>query len=132
MRDFLSYRFILMACVLLLGLILSACASDQTADQAILNYLQAMLDGDESRVVSLACAEWEAQANVQVSSFGSLDASLEDASCEVNGTDGDYTRVVCSGHIAVVYGEEEEKLPLGNYRAIQEDGEWKMCGEAAN
>ena len=34
------------------------------------------------------------------------------------------------GRIVALYGTEETEFPLVSYRVVEEDGEWKWCGEA--
>jgi hypothetical protein len=43
---------------------------------------------------------------------------------------GDGATVSCQGQIVALYGAEQTEFPLTSYRVIQEDGEWKWCGEA--
>jgi hypothetical protein len=52
-------------------------------------------------------------------------------SCKTGDKDDPYTLVTCEGRIVVAYRGETREFPLSDttYRAIQEDGEWKMCGE---
>jgi hypothetical protein len=38
--------------------------------------------------------------------------------------------VQCDGKIVATYGTEDTEFPLTSYRVVQEDGEWKWCGEA--
>jgi hypothetical protein len=38
--------------------------------------------------------------------------------------------VRCDGTIVALYGTEETEFPLTAYRVVQEDGEWRWCGEA--
>ena len=39
--------------------------------------------------------------------------------------------VTCQGKIVATYGTEDTEFPLASYRVVEEDGEWKWCGEAA-
>jgi hypothetical protein len=83
-------------------------------------------------MVSLACPAWEAQALEEAASFKAVRAELEDMACEARGENGEYTLVVCSGDLIIHYGgEEPRRQPLSaiTYRAIEDDGEWKMCRE---
>lgn len=38
--------------------------------------------------------------------------------------------VRCNGTIVAMYGTEQTEFPLSAYRVVQEDGEWRWCGEA--
>ncbi len=117
--------------LLLLGvLVLSACASGNTAAQAVQRYLEALVAGDAVRAINLSCADWEEQARTEAASFEAVDVRLEDVSCSEAGVDGPYTLVTCRGRILAVYGGEQQELTLEGrtYRALQEAGDWKMCG----
>jgi hypothetical protein len=113
-------------------LLLAACDSGGGEDPTVVvdKYLKARLASDVDQLRALSCADWESQVVLEADSFRGRDAELVDVSCEVGGKDGDYTIVNCEGHIAVVYQGENRDFPLKNYRLLQEDGEWKMCGEA--
>jgi hypothetical protein len=41
----------------------------------------------------------------------------------------DGSKVKCDGKITAQYGNEKNEFPLVTYRVVQEDGEWKWCGE---
>lgn len=111
-------------------LILAGCAEEADPSDTILQYLEARISADATRLQELTCAEFESQIQAQVASFQSIDASLEDATCSVGGNDGDKTIIECTGKIVYDYNGERNERELGNYLAIQENGEWKMCGEA--
>ena len=40
------------------------------------------------------------------------------------------TVVECTGKIVYNYNGERNERDLGNFLVTQENGEWKMCGEA--
>lgn len=127
-------RHLTLLIVLLLGIVtLAACAKDEKTTSAgvIEKYLKAKVSGDAEKLVSLSCAEWEANAELDAASFESVKAKIEDMSCKESGQDGSYTLVTCAGQIVVDYGGEVRNFNLGDttYRALQEDGEWRMCGE---
>lgn len=121
--------------VLLLGLAalaLAACAGSQTgtASQAIEAYIKALVSKDKDAVVAAACARYEADAKLQADSFAAVTPALEGLSCIESGSDGDARLVTCKGVIHVTYNNEQQSLPLDGrtYLAIQESGEWRMCG----
>ncbi len=120
--------------LLVLGIITACDQATTPANEVVLSYLQSLVEGDADSLRSLSCASLESGAIARASSFASVDASVEDAVCTVDGTDGDFTRVTCTGDILFVYGTGEdaveERLPLTSYRTIQENGEWRFCGEA--
>lgn len=43
---------------------------------------------------------------------------------------GETETVTCEGEIIALYGTEENVFPLTNYRVVQEDNEWRWCGES--
>ena len=111
-------------------LIMAGCASDADPADTIMKYLEARLASDVDQLQELSCGAWEQQAVLQADSFRSIDASLEDAVCKANGTEGDMTLIECTGKIVYEYNGEHNERELGNFLATQENGEWKMCGEA--
>jgi hypothetical protein len=120
----------LITLLLLVLLILTACADEGSPTKAVEKYLKAKVAGQKDKRISLACKEWEMKAELD-SSFDSADAELKDVSCKKDGTDGEYTLVTCEGTIQRNYEAEEsqeQELPRQTFRAIKEDGEWKMCG----
>ncbi len=115
----------------LLLLVLAACApSESDPSTAMMSYLQARTEADASKMQGLSCVEWEAQAAIQAQSFRSMNAQLKDVTCTTGTQAGDYTLVQCDGQIITSYNGENREWELGSYRMTQEDGEWKMCGEA--
>lgn len=119
--------FVLLAASL--ALILTGCAGEGDPAKAVESYLQAVVQSDADAMRGLTCAALEAQVQDRASSFAAVDASLDGLSCARSGADGSYTLVTCQGAIVIDYGAENSRIPLGTYRAIREDGDWKMCGE---
>lgn len=117
-------RFILL---LIPFLLLLGCAP-QTTDpsDAVERYLQAKVDGDEAAVRSLLCSAMESDLNRELASFATVDARIDGMECQR----GEGDTVTCSGSIFILYGTEEREFPLETYNVVQEDGEWKWCGEA--
>ena len=122
-------RFLLLI-LMVIGIVAACDQATTPANEVVLSYLQSLVEGDADGLRGLSCASLEADAEARASSFASVEASLEEAVCTVDGMDGDFTRVTCTGDILVLYGEEENRLPLASYRTIQENGEWRFCGEA--
>lgn len=124
-------NWIKMSLIALLSIILlAACAEESDPAETVQEYLDARVASDAETLQSLACPEWEQQAILQADSFRSMEASLEGVSCEKLGEDGDFTIVACEGKIVTTYNGETRDWALGSYRLIDQDGEWKMCGEA--
>jgi hypothetical protein len=113
-------------------LLLAACAGSGGGEPsaAMMAYLQARVEADATKMQNLSCADWEAQAAIQAQSFRAMNAQLKDVTCTTGGQDGDFTQVTCAGKIITSYNGENREWELGSYQMKQEDGEWKMCGEA--
>jgi hypothetical protein len=113
-------------------LVLTACADKGSAPDAVEKYLKAKIVSDDNKLVSLSCKDWEARALLDAKSFESVTAEFKEMSCKEAGKDGPYTLVTCEGTLIIQYrGEDprEQNLSGTTYRAIEEDGKWKMCGE---
>jgi hypothetical protein len=112
-------------------LVMGACSGGGgTSAQAVQGYLEALVAGEAVEVINHSCAAWEEQAAIEAASFESVEVSLEGLACEETGADGEAALVACTGTIRAVYNGEQQELPLEGrtYRAVEEDGEWKMCG----
>ena len=121
-----------MACFLL-GAILSACngaSTSQSAPAAIQAYLRALETKDANQMINLSCAAWESQARLEYDSFAAVKVVLENLSCKESGKDGEDTLVACTGKIIASYGAEDLVIDLQErtYLAVNEGGEWRMCG----
>ena len=118
--------------ILLIALLLSACgaSSNDAAAKTVEAYYQAVVVKDVDKAMSLSCADWESNAQMDVDSFQSVDAELKDFSCTVSGEDGDYTLVSCTGEISMSYNGEAQSLDLSTqtYQVVQEGGDWLFCG----
>ncbi len=111
-------------------LILAGCATEADPSDIIMKYLEARLASDVDQLRELSCAAWESQVQGQADSFLSIDASLEDATCITGGKQDDMTIIECTGKIVYEYNGEHNERELGNFLVTQENGDWKMCGEA--
>lgn len=92
----------------------------------IVQYLQARVSSDETKLRELTCAEQEKNIPIHVNSFKGQDASLRDVECTFDGT----STVSCTGDIVLVYDGEEQTRATGSFNVIEEDGRWLWCGEA--
>jgi hypothetical protein len=119
-----------------LTLMVAACGGGESTSSAgagdpvrvVEDYFSAKIQSDEPTIRRLLCAEMESVAEREIRSFDSVsNATLENMSCSF---DEPASAVRCSGEIVALYGAEETRFPLTNYRVVQEDGEWKWCGEA--
>ena len=122
---------LLLIITILLTTSLAACGDTQDgAAQAIEGYLTAMVEKDSAALINYACAAWEEGAQIDSAALDGVEAYLEGLSCTTAGTDGDFTLVSCEGNIIATYAGEDRPLPLDarQYLAIEEGGEWRMCG----
>jgi hypothetical protein len=122
----------LIAVLLAALLILAACAGKTSAPGAIEKYLKAKITSDEDKLVGLSCKAWEGKALLDAKSFESVAAEFKNMACKETGKEDPYTLVTCAGTLIIQYrGEDprEQNLSGTTYLAVQEDGEWKMCGE---
>ncbi len=99
---------------------------DPAASQAVLRYLEAKAAADRDGVRAVLCSTMESQLDIEALSLSGLNARLEGASCT---TDAGNATVTCTGAIIAEYGTETRELPLAQYNVVQEDGEWRWCGE---
>jgi len=116
--------------VLFLSILAGCTAPKNGAVQAVENYLQAMVAKDTTKITNYACANWEAQAQTEADSFAGVTAQIQGLACQVSGTNGSTTLVTCTGKIITSYNGENTELDLSGrtYKAVQEGGEWRMCG----
>jgi len=125
-------RRLMLSLFVLAALLLAACADKGSAPDAIESYLKAKIVSDDNKLVSLSCKDWEAQALLDAKSFEAVKAEFKDMSCKDAGKDGSYTLITCEGTMIIQYrGEDprEQSVAGVTYRALEEDGKWKMCGE---
>lgn len=122
--------------IVIFGLTLAGCGgggtapisiNDDAAGNVVLQYLQAKIEGKKDTLQGLLCASQEANLDREAASFSGVKAHLENAVCK---KDADANTVTCSGAIVADYNGENTNFPLTKYNVVQEDGQWKWCGEA--
>lgn len=114
--------------MILLSFSLAACSSagGNGAVTAVESYLQAKVSGDADTITALLCSEMERDLQREIASFSSVtDARIDGMACTAA-----ENVVTCEGTIVATYGLNEETFPLTRYNVVQEDGEWRWCGEA--
>ena len=117
--------------LLLITVLMVACSSSTEANPAetVERYLQAKADADADTISQLLCSEMENVLERESRTFESVTGvHIEGMSCQQV---GDSQVVTCQGTIIATYGTEDTEFPLASYRVVEEDGEWKWCGEAA-
>lgn len=119
-----------LACLLFIAVLWPAACTTSSPAQTVEAYLQAIVDDQPEKLADLTCEDWEANALTTASSFRGTGAQLEDMTCVATGADGDYQIVTCQGRIVVLYQGEERTFELGSYRLLQQDQQWRVCGEA--
>lgn len=121
-------KIVVLALIILAAGGLAACNAGQGDPvETVENYLDAKVQGDAGVIAGLLCAEMESLIERESRTFsGVSDVTLENMSCTFDGEG----LVTCDGRIVALYGTEETDFPLTSYRVVQEDGEWKWCGEA--
>ena len=110
-------------------LLLVACGGGdgETAVSTVEKYMQAKVATDADTIRALLCSDMEANAERETLTFQGVDnPRIEAMDCTF---DGEAT-VSCTGKIVATYGTEDNEFPFTNYHVVQEDGEWKWCGEA--
>lgn len=119
------------------ALALAGCAADNgsgstnTAEGAVVRYLEAAVAADTNQAAALVCAAYEEQARLEVDSFTGTNAALESPVCTAGDPLPDGSRpVTCSGQINATYGNEVQTFNLADqtYVVVEEAGEWRMCG----
>jgi hypothetical protein len=123
--------------VLIPILILTACggaAQSSSAPAAIESYLNALVARDSARLIGLSCAAWEKDARQELDSFAAVKAELKNPGCKISGQSGLQTFVSCTGQIVANYNGEDQAIQLSEraFIAVQEGGEWRMCGYKGN
>ena len=100
--------------------------SDDAAAKAVEAYLTAKVMVDQDGVRKLLCSEKEKDADTEATTFLGVDQpKIEGMKCTSIGDN----KVKCEGKIIAQYGAEINEFPLVTYRVVQEDSEWKWCGE---
>lgn len=114
--------------LILITLVLAGCGTEGTnnnsAESVVEAYLQAKVDSDADTIRNLICSDLEANIERETASFASVEASIEGMECISEGN-----IVSCTGEIVALYGTENREFPLTSYNVVQEDGEWRWCGE---
>ncbi len=114
-------------------LVLGACGggtntAEDAAGQVVHQYLQAKIESNQDSIRNLLCAAQETNLEREAQSFSGVKAHLENVTCN---KDANANTVTCSGAIVADYNGENTTFPLTKYNVVEEDGQWKWCGEAS-
>ena len=126
----MTAKRIIILCLLVIVL-LAACSGGSSGSgdpvKTVEDYLQAKVKGDKDTMRGLLCSDMEKNLDAEASSFSTVSGvTIQDMACTANGS-----TVTCTGKIVAQYGTEQTEFPLSSYKVVQEDGEWKWCGEAS-
>jgi ribosomal protein S27E len=114
--------------VIPLVLVLVACGNaSHPSAEVVIKYLQAKVDSDVETIKTTLCSAKESEAPKEAASFASVEAKLDNVQCTF---DEATSTVSCTGNIVATYNGESRNLSLPKFSMVQEDGEWRVCGEA--
>ena len=117
----------------LLALPLSACGGSQMADpasKAVVDYLNALVAKDSTKLSALSCASWESSALLELDSLQAVKVRLDGVSCKTSGTSSGTSQVNCQGRIMATYNGEDQALDISarTYQVVQQGGDYLVCG----
>ena len=123
-----------------LTFLLVACSTQKNngAEAVVEQYFQAIVNGDEDRIATLSCADWESSARADVAAFYGVKARLEGVTCTKVETGesapGDSVVIECGGAIIATYNNEDASFELAGkqFKVIDQGGEWLVCGYVEN
>lgn len=118
--------------ILLITVSLAGCTGAQSggAENAVVNYYQALVDRDINKLIDSSCADWESQARTDFNAFTAVKLELNNLQCRTIGNDGEMQLVSCTGSIIANYGAEDQEIDIADrtYQVKEEGGNWRMCG----
>jgi hypothetical protein len=113
-----------------LGLLTACSSARHPAVVTVEDYLNALVDKDEARLVSLVCPEYEEEALLEFDSFSLVKTKLDGLACQAEAQDG-FASVTCQGQILATYGTEDQQFDLSErlYQVEEKGGDWLICGQ---
>jgi hypothetical protein len=126
----MKYKTSVLLLVVVGILTFTGCSKNSGAASAVETYIKALVARDANALKNASCAQWEGDAQVELDSFTAVSITLDGLSCQDAGNAGNATLVSCTGKIKASYNGENQELDLSSrtYRAVQEGGDWLMCG----
>jgi outer membrane lipoprotein-sorting protein len=115
----------------LIAFLLVACTSASTPEKAVETYFESISEKDASRLSTITCKDWEADALMMLDSFNAVSTSLESLSCRQTDTGANGNIIVsCDGKLVASYNGELQEFDLSAQEYIVENstGEWLVCG----
>ena len=119
-----------------LAIIITGCqtqiaeSTSTPAVDAVVTYLNALVEKDDAALTVLSCADWEANALMELDAFQSVETSLEGLRCQQNEGGDDSARVTCQGKIVTSYSGEVQEYDLSwrTYNVMKLGRDWLVCG----
>ena len=112
----------------MLALSLSACGSQAAdpASKAVVDYLNALVAKDSTKLSALSCASWESSALLELDSLQAVKTRLDGVSCKTSGTTSGTSQVNCQGRILATYNGEDQTLDISarTYQVVQQGGDY--------
>ena len=116
----------------MLALPLFACTGQAAdpASKAVVEYLNALVAKDSTKLSALSCASWEPSALLQLDSLQAVKTRLDGVSCKTAGTTQGASQVNCQGRILATYNGEDQALDISarTYQVVQQEGDFLVCG----
>ncbi len=123
---------ILVILVSMLCMSLSACGSQAAdpASKAVMDYLNALVAKDSTKLSVLSCTSWESNALLELDSLQAVKTRLDGVSCKTSGTSNGTSQVNCQGRILATYNGEDQTLDISarTYQVVQQGGDYLVCG----
>jgi len=110
---------------------LSACSGGKhPAAASVEAFLDALVNKDEARMVTLTCQSYETDALLEYDAFSLVKTRLEGLDCQAASSDEDRATVSCQGTIIATYGSEDQNFELSErvYQVVNLGGDWLVCG----
>jgi hypothetical protein len=116
----------------ILVLLLSACGgkSIDPASKAVMDYVNALVNKDSTKLSALSCADWESNALLEYDSLQAVKTRISGLTCKTTGTDGTTSQVNCQGKILATYNGEDQTFDLSvrTYQVLRQGGDYLVCG----
>jgi hypothetical protein len=112
-------------------LLLTSCGTQiDGAAKAVEGYITGLVEKNAEEITLLSCGDWESQAMLELDSFQAVETELQDLACTSTLEEDGSSTVTCTGKILVTYNAEVQEfdLSLRKYLAVEEGGEYLVCG----
>jgi hypothetical protein len=110
---------------------LSACSASTSTGPAevIEKYLRALAEKDKATISSLSCAEWEEAAILEVDALLSVEAAIDELTCDIVNESNGTAEVVCNGSLDLTYDGEIRGIDLSRrmYTLMNNNSQWLVC-----